>query len=82
MHPIAPVKKLHHRGIPVGHGRLSQIQRKIEYAKRVPMRARQIRVVVRVAIQVGIDVVALGFVIAVVNPTSRRGVGVEGRERQ
>src|SRR5580765_1243205 len=58
VHPIALIKKLHHRGILMRTWRLAQVLRKIKDAKGRPLGAREIGQIVRIQIQVRIDVVS------------------------
>jgi hypothetical protein len=68
MHPIAPVKKLHDRCVPVSTWIIGQIQWEIEYTKRRTMRTRQIRLVVTIQISVRVHVVAKRLVDTIVDP--------------
>ena len=80
VHEIVPVKQLHHGGVGVGARRLGQIQRKIKYAERRSLRARQVGDVVRIPVGVRVHVVAERFVDAVVDPAGGRSVGVQRRQ--
>ena len=75
VHPVAPVEQIHHRGLAIGRRRKREVQRIIKNPVRPPLRARQVRQIVRVAIQTRIDVVPARFTVAVVDPADRRGVG-------
>ena len=81
VHPIAPVKQLHHRRA----GRLLWvrlgIEREVEYAKRRSVWSRQIRHVVGVPVQMCVHVVSRSFIIAVVDPAGGRRVRGERANR-
>ena len=77
VHPVAPVEELHRRGVRVVRGRQAEVEREIKDA--LPesvdrgLRAGQIRPVIRVAIQMGVHVVAARLLHPVVDPAERRG---------
>ncbi len=78
VHPIAPIKELHHRRVAIAVRRLGEVERKVKHAKRRALRPRQIGLIIGVAIQVRIDVVAARLILAIADPADRGSVGVRG----
>ena len=68
---------MNHRSRSVIGRVLIQVRRRIEHAKRRTLRTRQIRHVIRIAVEMSIDIVATSFVHTIIDPTARRGIGIE-----
>ena len=81
VHKIAPVKKLHHGGGLVVRGARGEVDGKIKDALPLTvqrgLRARQIRTVVVVAVEMRVHVVAARFHHPVVDPAQRRSCCIE-----
>ena len=76
VHPVVPVEKVHHGGVPGERRTLVQVQGKIEDVKGRTLGPGQIGEVVFIAIKVRVHVVAARLVHRGIHPAGGRGVGV------
>jgi hypothetical protein len=69
---VAEVEEVRHRRVAPRRGRLRVVLREVEDARRAAVRARQVGHVVRVQVEVRVDVVSLRVRVEVVDPAVRR----------
>jgi hypothetical protein len=68
--------------VTITRGLLGQIERRPENSERHALRPRQVRNIVSIPVQMGIDIIAARFVFSIIDPAEQGDIGPQRTERQ